>query len=392
MKIAIVALTDFDVVTSTVRRVQMIGKSLTTLGHEVHIIIPQRFSQSPLMQEIDGLTIHWGATTSQEQWRTVGARLKARWATLRLVNELAAAGMDWLILYNLGLEGLALLTAAHRHGTRVAAEYCDVREGPKHPQIEDRVRTAWHGLADLLVPRRTDLNIGISRFLVQWLRTKAPRTPVLLVPPIVDTDLFQVQADKAESFRKKWQIGDEAVIAYLGSYWKIEGVATLLQATRGLATAGESFRLVLSGSEVVGRDCDDVPGIVRMLNLDRFVIQTGWLTTDEVIAAMSAADILVVPKTDDIANQAGVATKMVEYLAMARAVVATNVGDVPLHLHDGTDALLCSANNPAELAGKLQHLLHAPRERSRLGNNARQTALNCFDYRSVGRHIDASMR
>jgi len=392
MKIAIVALTDFDITTSTVRRVHMIGKGLAVLNHEVHVVIPQRFRDGPLTQEIDGLTIHWGTITSSREWYTIGARLQSRWATIRLIDTLAATGLDWLILYNLGLEGIGLLMAAKRHGTRVAAEYCDLRVRSDRPKFEDHIRTVWHSVADALVPRNTDLNIGISRFLEQWLRAKAPRTPTLIIPPLVDTDLFQVRIHQAKYFRGKWQIGSDPVIAYLGSYWTVEGLAPLLKAASTIAATGERFRLVISGAAVPGRDCDDVPGMVKTLNLDRVVIQTGWLPTDEVIAAMSAADILVVPKTDHIANRAGVATKMAEYLSMGRALVATNIGDVPLYLRDGNNALLCQPNNESDLANKLRLLLNTPTERLRLGINARQTALQYFDYRSAGSRLAVALQ
>jgi len=392
MKIAIVALTDYDSASSTVRRVHMLGKGMAALDHKVHIIIPQRFWPGPLAEEIDGLTIHWGATTTPEAWSSLVARLHARWATIRLVDTLAANSLDWLILYNLGLEGILLLVAARRHGARIAVEYCDARVRPQHPSLEDRARLVWHGLTDALVPRCTSLNIAISRFLEQWLRVKAPRTPTLIVPPLVDTDMFRVQPQEAQRFREKWQLGSTPVIAYLGSYWKVEGVATLLKSASALAAAGEQFKLVLSGAAVPGRDCDDVPYIVKEMGLDRYVVQTGWLRTGEVIACMSAADILVIPKTDDFANRAGVGTKMAEYLSMGQAVVATRVGDVPLYLHDGLNSLLCAPDDQSELTNALSRLLNEPAERSRLGINARQTALNHFDFRSAGSQIIAMMR
>jgi len=389
MKFAIAVLADFDVVNSTVRRVLMMAEALRVVGHEVHVLIPQRFNAGPQEERREGLTLHWGATTSLTQWRSPASRLRGRWGAIRAVRRLASEGLDWLILYNLGAEGLALLTAAHRSGTRVAAEYCDARIEPSNPRTEDRLRTMWHRVADAVVPRRTDLNIGISHYLVDWLRAKAPGTPAVLLPPLVDADLFQADAQKAEAFRRQWAIGDEPVIGYLGSYWQVEGVATLLRAASVLASAGDRFKLVVSGTTVPGRDCDAVSDLVCTLGLQHHVVQTGWLPTDGVISAMSAADILVVPKTDHIANRAGVPTKMAEYLSMARPVVATSVGDVAFHLRDGIDALLCQPDNPADLSGKLRRLMNDPEERVRLGANGRQTAIARFDYRSVGRQLEA---
>jgi glycosyltransferase involved in cell wall biosynthesis len=391
MRIAIVALADFDTSSSTVRRVHMIGKGLAALGHEANIVVAQRFRPGPLVSEMDGLTIYWGTTTTPQNWSGVAARLKARWATVRLINRLAKRDLDWLVLYNLGLEGLPLITVARRKGARIGAEYCDVRTHTTSPGLEGRARTVWHGLADTLVPRCTDLNLAISRFLEQWLRDKAPRTPTLIVPPLVDTDQFQEQPEKARSFREKWQIGNTPIIAYLGSYWCVEGVANLLQSAGILKASGGRFRLLISGAVVPGRECDDVTGMVRTMGLDDCVLQTGWLPTHEVIAAMSAADILVVPKIDDVANRAGVATKMAEYLSMGRAVVATRVGDVPLYLQNGENCLLCTPGKVPELTEALRRLLIDSSLRAHIGAGGRRTAHQHFDYRAAGQRIEHAM-
>jgi glycosyltransferase involved in cell wall biosynthesis len=392
MTTAIVALSDFDKVNSTVRRVTTLAKGLAAASHDVHIVIPQRFRAGSKTETLDGLTLHWASQTSDERWNTARERLDARWQAIRVVRTLARNGLDWLILYNLGLEGLLLAFVAHRHGVRVAAEYCDVRVRPSEYHAQDAIRFAWHRVADALVPRRTDLNIGISRSLEAWLRRKAPSTPTTVVPPLVDCATFRPSADEAQEFRKKWGIGDAPIIAYLGSYWKVEGVPVLLEAARSLMADGERFTLVISGASVAGLDCDNVPMLVRDMKLTRQTVETGWLCTSEVVGAMSAADVLVVPKTADAANQAGVATKMVEYMAMGRAVVATRIGDVPVHLRDGEDCQICEPGDVADLAEKLRDLLHAPSERLRLGENARRTAIERFDYRVVARQLDAVFR
>jgi glycosyltransferase involved in cell wall biosynthesis len=391
VKAAIVVLTDFDIASAPVRRVQLIGKGLAMLGHEVHIVVPQRFRPGPASQEVDGLSVHWATLTTVETWSTISARLKARWATTRLVSHLAADGLDWLILYNLGLEGIPLLLAARRHGARVAAEYCDVRVRARRADLEDLARAAWQRTADILVPRFTQLNVTISQLLEHWLRSVAPNTPTLIVPPLVDADLFHTRRIEAQAFRDRWKLHDIPVISYLGSFWSVEGVSVLLNAASQLIASGERFKLVISGMSLEGRECDNVPQIVQDLNLESHVVLTGWLPTEEVVAAMSAADILVIPKIDHVINRAGVPTKLAEYLAMERAVVVSRVGDIPMYLSDNRDALLCEPTDPHALAEALRRLLRDPALRRYLGGNARHTALGCFDYRAASRRIEAAL-
>lgn len=391
MRIALVIFADFPEGSGPPRRLHMIGKGFAHLGHEVHVVVPQRFRQGPLYQEFDGLRVHWGVLTSPNTWSRLTERLRARWAAWRLISRLAAEGLDWLMLSNPSLDGLPLLLTARRHGVDVMAMYDDLRSRPEHPSLEDRVRLLWLESADRLIPRLTQLNLAISSLLKGRLSSLAPGTPTFLLPPLVDPDLFESQLEKAAEFRAMWSIGDVPVISYLGTYWRVEGLPVLLEAARRLVRQGVRFRLMISGAAHVGLDCDDVSSLVREFSLDDVVTETGWLGTDMVISAMSAADILVVPKLNDIANVAGMPTKLAEYLAIGRAVVASRVGDIPLYLTDGTDALLCEPSDPVSLTQALHLALTDEELRNRLAAQARLTARSRFDYHSAVVRLESAM-
>jgi glycosyltransferase involved in cell wall biosynthesis len=241
--------------------------------------------------------------------------------------------------------------------------------------MEDRLRYLWLKTADALIPRITQLNVVISKFLEQLLCSLAPRTPILIVPPLVDTDLFQNDPTKQKAFKSSWQLNERPIVSYLGGYWNVDGVGVLLRAASKLAAMGEQFQLVISGAALEGRDCDDVPRLTEDLGLHNRTTLTGWLPTDQVIAAMSAAEILVVPKLDHIANVAGVPTKLAEYLAVGRAVVASHVGDIPLYVSDNEDALLCNPGDVESLTMALQRVLRDSALRDHLAYNARRTAI-----------------
>jgi len=391
MRIALVLFADFEGGGAPSRRVNLIGKGLVALGHEVHIVIPQKFHPGPLLEEKDGLTIHWGMLTNTHSWNRVTARLASRLETIKLIARLATQGLDWLLLSNPSLDGLPLLYAAGRRGARVIAMYDDIRDIARHPTLEDRARWIWMRAGDALIPRLTQLNLVISSFLEHKVLAVAPRTPLLVLPPLVDTELFQAQSGKAAAFRAKWALGDETVISYLGTYWHLEGVAVLLQAAKQLVQSGRKFKLVISGASFKGLDCDDVPGLIQELGLKDVVVQTGWLPTEEVIAGMSAADVLVVPKVNHLVNVAGIPTKLAEYLAMGKPVVVSRIGDIPNFLTDHEDALLCEPGIPNSLANVLDRLICDLPLREKLAANARSSANRHFDYHQAVTHLEAAM-
>lgn len=389
MKLALFVFADFPEVSASARRLHMLGKGLASHGHEVHIVVPQRFRPGPLYQEFDGLRVHWGTLTSSSAWNKPRERLAARLAAIRIIRHLAPKKIDWLLLSNPSLDGLPLLFVARRAGMRVMATYDDLRARPQRPTMEDRLRMLWLESADKLIPRLAQLNLVTSSFLEKQVRSIAPHIPIFHFPPVVDPDIFKPQEAEAAAFRATWQLGQATVISYLGSFWSVDGVKILLQAASELAATGERFRLVISGAAQQGLDCDDVSRLIEELNLTTIAIQTGWLTTADVAAAMSAADILVIPKLDNIANVAGMPAKLAEYMATSRPVVVSAIGDIPRYVTDHEDVLLCEPGNPQALAETLRHLIHDAVLRNKLATNARLTACRHFDYRVVASRLES---
>jgi glycosyltransferase involved in cell wall biosynthesis len=141
---------------------------------------------------------------------------------------------------------------------------------------------------------------------------------------------------------------------------------------------------------ITGRSAGDVRilQLVEELELKDKVTMTGHLPHEELIIAMSAADILVEPKIDHAENQAAFPQKIVEYLAMGKPIVASAVGDLCLYLHDQENALLCGAGDLESLAKTLERLMADADLRKKLAINARKTAVQYFDCRKIAARIE----
>ena len=120
---------------------------------------------------------------------------------------------------------------------------------------------------------------------------------------------------------------------------------------------------------------------------------TGYLPKDELIAAMSAADILVEPKMTHAANLAAFPQKLAEYLSMGKPVVASAVGDIPWYLTDNEDALLTRPGDAREdMAQALKRLIEDPALRRKLSKQAREAARKYFDYHLLAAKIEKAFQ
>jgi glycosyltransferase involved in cell wall biosynthesis len=341
-----------------------------------------------LAGEIDGVQVHWGAYIERQSSFFPMARIRKRYLMYKTCRHLLHQGLDWLILYDIGIEGLPFLLLARQAGCRVAADNCDMPFISKQKSLKDLFRLTWDRLGHLLVTPYLNLNFVISAYLEKYLQQITPHVPRVRVLAPVDMRKFQQRPEAAEAFRKKYGLHKEQVIGYFGSIWKVKGLDVLLQAARELLTLHEPFKLLVSGN------ADKNPyfiGRIEELNLKDHVILTGFLSTDSLITAMSAADILVEPKIDDEENQAAFPQKLAEYLAMGKPIVASAIGDIPEFLHDQYDALLCRPGDPDSLATALRQLLTDDELCEKFSCNARLTAQRHFDCHLIAKDIEKAL-
>jgi glycosyltransferase involved in cell wall biosynthesis len=233
--------------------------------------------------------------------------------------------------------------------------------------------------ADRKVPSVSDLILTISSVLEKIYKKRNPLARALLFPAIVDTSRFG-NGDKLR-FRKKMNLGERPVIAFTGSFVHTEGLQLFLEVmARIIKIRPECMVLIAGGSLVPGSD--DADQLIKFYRLDSNARHLGMVSENDVIDLQAGSDILVMPKLDDPINHAGLSTKLAEYLASGRAVIASNVGDIGKYLINGQDALVIPPGDMDALEKALLRLLADSELRCKLGSSARQVALRYFDLQT----------
>ena len=102
----------------------------------------------------------------------------------------------------------------------------------------------------------------------------------------------------------------------------------------------------------------------------------GRVPPSEVPGYLGAMDIFAVPRRSATITRYASPIKVVEAMAMGRAVVATALGDVPNLLGDGERGLLVPPGNPAAFVAAVGSLANDPERRSALGMGARAHAVH----------------
>jgi glycosyltransferase involved in cell wall biosynthesis len=206
------------------------------------------------------------------------------------------------------------------------------------------------------------------------LESRGVRAEKIVVNPNgVEVGRFRPGVGGAET-RRELGLADEDVVAgFVGTFGPWHGVEKLAQAIKGIGKdVPVRFLLVGTGSlhAEVAKELDSETQTGK-------VIFTGAVRHDRVPALLDACDILVAPHVPlaDGSDFFGSPTKIFEYMAMGKAIVASRLGQIGEVLADGETALLVEPGNVEELGGAIVKLAGAEGLRRHLGERAREVAV-----------------
>ena len=215
-----------------------------------------------------------------------------------------------------------------------------------------------------------------------------PREQAAVVPGSgVPTDVFDPERVSASTrHRLRGELGagpDDVVVTMVGRVIRTKGVLEFAGAARRLAREGVPARLVLVGP-------DDPRSVDRLEEDERRRVEESvlWLgERSDVRDLLGASDVFVLPSYGE-----GIPRAVMEAASLGLPVVATRVPGCRDVVEDGTSGLLVPAHDVEALTDAVRSLVEDAGLRSRLGDEARRTALDRFDTGVIVNQIAAHYR
>ncbi len=173
---------------------------------------------------------------------------------------------------------------------------------------------------------------------------------------------------RAVAPRGEWKSGRTFLVAYLGVMGPNDGVGHLLASIAHIVHTlrRDDVHFVLIGAgDLQPRHVAEA----RSLRLDPFVRFTGYIPDDDVLAILSTADVCVAPDPKDALNDVSSMNKVVEYMALAKPLVAYDLREARASAAEA--GVYARPNDPVDFAAKIIELLASPERRSAMGKAGR---------------------
>ncbi len=202
-------------------------------------------------------------------------------------------------------------------------------------------------------------------------------------PNGVDPKFYSPSLD-GEEVRSRYGLQDKTVIGFIGTFGLWHGAEVLadaygrlLESTPDLA---DSLRLLMIGDGVTRQLVEDNLASHGVRDL---AVLTGLVPQEEGPNHLAACDILIAPHVPnpDGTPFFGSPTKLFEYMAMGKGIVASRLDQIAdVLVHDET-AWMVDAGNPAHLADGIRELVGNTERRRRLGRAARERVVAAHTWK-----------
>jgi glycosyltransferase involved in cell wall biosynthesis len=178
---------------------------------------------------------------------------------------------------------------------------------------------------------------------------------------------------------------DEERILFFGEWRRAKGLPELMEAFERLAFERPAATLTIAGVPTPDSDPDRIRGWAAGHG-DRVTIIDRYVELEEVPELFGSARVVVAPYV--AGSQSGVVHLA---MTMARAVVASDVGELPSTVVGGETGLIVPAGDVAALERALADLLADPGLAERLGAAGRRRASTEFSWQATAEQIERAL-
>ena len=210
---------------------------------------------------------------------------------------------------------------------------------------------------------------------------------IVVNPNGVDANRFKYVKN---AIRKKHDIPpDSILVGFAGSMYPWQGVDILIKSFEKMVN--KDIYLMIIGKDVDKeyQSMNKLKQLAKSTNPSK-IIFTGAVSFSDMPSYFSACDILACPTVESFKGEFhGSPTKLFEYMAMGKGIVASSLAQIGEILEHNANALLIKPGDKQQLGEAILKLASDKKLREALGKNARKTVIEKYTWEeNVKRAVD----
>lgn len=370
MKIGLIAPMPFPAVKAASIRVKNIADLLVKHGNGLHV-----FSYPPgdAEEEVDGIMVHRATKKISGDYYSAKTRLAMDLQLTKKILKLVNKGKIDILHCHLH-EGAGIGCLVKLLSFSKIPIIADIH-GPFLPELiytgvispNNRFKFLFrfiektiNKLSDKIIVTSTGLKKLISS-------TGISKDKINVISDYVVLNNFS--SDIYDAFLiEKYKLHNKKIVMYVGMLKEYQGIEYLLKSFLKIEKKCPDAVLVIVGNT----RCEEYKEVTNKMDLKN-VIYTGFQPHVTIQNYLSIADVVVSSRIDTDVTKGGFVSQLPEYMAMGKAIVATNVSDCDLMLQNDS-GILVKERNTEEMADAVIKLLKQPGLREKIGNNAKNRA------------------
>lgn len=205
-------------------------------------------------------------------------------------------------------------------------------------------------------------------------------------PNGVDPNIFYPDNKVRDEIRHKLELQEKIVVGFIGSFANWHGIDIMASIMIDVIKINPKVHFLWVGD---GPCMKNITENVKEYNLQENVTIVGIVPYKEIPDYLNACDILVSPHTPQVDGNEffGSPTKLFEYMAMEKGIVASNLGQIGQVLENMKDGILVEPGNREELTKGILKLVNDPSLRKYLGRNARTKVMRMFTWKVNAKRV-----
>lgn len=266
-----------------------------------------------------------------------------------------------------------LITIAHLKKAKFVRDLCELPFGT-HEESPEAVNNR-HRIEAEQFPRYDGV-LTISDALTEYaLKSVLPSCKIIKIPILVDFDKFNMD-----------NRSEEAKIPYIFHSGTLteqkDGILGMIDAF-GMAKQKLDFpvKFISTGKIEGSKHETELRSLIDKYNLKEDITFTGYISEEELKAYLQRASLVVINKYRTQQNKYCFSTKLGEYLAAAKPVIITNVGEAMNWLKDKESAYVVEPENIEALTDAFVNAFTHLEDSRAVGLRGKEVCRNSFDYR-----------